>query len=434
MRLNLPLRLFLLRARGLGFSAFIALQDINAVKIISDKIYHEIKTTASNAVTKIAGRIEDVDDTLEMFVKRGGKKQVAAMDSLDIDYDPVVTRNVENRTSIKEEDVLSLNDFTSMVEGETIILHKDYLIYCDMFSLLGFSKVSPFTKVMVKLGLSNKKWDDIKPMELVPTLRGMHLNDFTPVGRLDDKEISRLRDTPERLAANLRRIINSNEVFSINESNRDCVAFNDRIVLHEGSKLVSSKRSWQTVVMASSEHRDRMQASFAALVGDQPSTNSAKGVPNQDETINRLYQDDTEIEMDEDEYEEESGGDAAIMAIDVDGNDVPVSKRVIVGRQKKFDAAWAGVLEKTGLSEADFIPAMAEIDKALERDEALDNTPSAVAERDEEYKIKAKLTYDAIRKSADYPGSKILLPRSVETTNTLLENILKQMDSDGITS
>ncbi|HGK7311211.1 TPA: TraM recognition domain-containing protein [Aeromonas hydrophila subsp. hydrophila] len=422
------------QARGLGFSAFIALQDINAVKIISDKIYHEIKTTASNAVTKIAGRIEDVDDTLEMFVKRGGKKQVAAMDSLDIDYDPVVTRNVENRTSIKEEDVLSLNDFTSMVEGETIILHKDYLIYCDMFSLLGFSKVSPFTKVMVKLGLSNKKWDDIKPMELVPTLRGMHLNDFTPVGRLDDKEISRLRDTPERLAANLRRIINSNEVFSINESNRDCVAFNDRIVLHEGSKLVSSKRSWQTVVMASSEHRDRMQASFAALVGDQPSTNSAKGVPNQDETINRLYQDDTEIEMDEDEYEEESGGDAAIMAIDVDGNDVPVSKRVIVGRQKKFDAAWAGVLEKTGLSEADFIPAMAEIDKALERDEALDNTPSAVAERDEEYKIKAKLTYDAIRKSADYPGSKILLPRSVETTNTLLENILKQMDSDGITS
>ncbi|MNH07428.1 hypothetical protein D3C79_668190 [compost metagenome] len=321
-----------------------------------------------------------------------------------------------------------------MVEGETIILHKDYLIYCDMFSLLGFSKVSPLTKVMVKLGLSKDKWDDIKPMELIPTLRGMHLNDFTPVGRLDDKEISRLRDTPARLTANLRRIINSDEAFSINETNRDCIAFNERIVLHEDNCLVSSKRAWQTVVAASSEHRDRMQASFAALVGDQPSTNSAKSGMDQNETINRLYQDDDDIEIDNDDYEDEGHDDAAIMAMDVDGNDVPVSKRVIVGRQKKFDAAWAGVLEKTGLSEADFIPTMVEIDKSLERDEGLDNTPSAVADRDEEYKIKAKLTYDAIRKSADYPGSKILLPKSVETTNTLLENILKQMDSDGITS
>lgn len=420
------------QARGLGFAAFIALQDINAVKIVSDKIYHEIKTTAANAVTKIAGRIEDVDDTLEMFTKRGGKKQVAAMDGLDHDYDPVISRQVENRISIKEEDLLTLHDFTAMVEGEVIILHKDYRIYCDMFSVLGKSKVNVFEKALVKLGLSSKTWDDIKPIDLVPVLRGLQLNDFTPVGRLDEKEIARLKELPLRLTANLRRIINSKEPFSIDDRNRDCIEFNERIVLREGGKLVPMKKAWQTVISASEAHRDKMQAGFSQLTGSPSPVASA--VSNADTINQRLYTDEQDIAFDDEDDDYEIDDDEMILATGANGEDVPVAKRTIENRQRKFDAAWVGVLEKTGLSESDFVPNMVAIDKALENCVELDRSDSATVAREEKYSISAKSTYEAIRRSADYPGSSILLPKSVETTTTLLENILQQMDSDGITS
>ncbi len=390
------------QARGLGFASFIALQDINAVKIIDEKIYHEIKTTAANAVTKIGGRIEDTQDTLEVFTKRGGQVNVASMKSLDIDYDPIISRRVENATSIEKEDMLTLHDFTSMVEGEVIILHRDTRVYCDMFSLL----------------------DKIKNESVLPGLRGLTLNDFVPLGRLSDKELEDLRDAPKKLTSEIRRVINgAAKQADIDFASPDFDELAKKITTHANGEVRPFASSMISALMGTSDYRQKMLATFKMLSGDTSEDTAPQSVTNdaldqkQATVINNLYSDDSKLNITDNDFSDDA--QEQNIADESSDNFIAVTHDKIIERQQKFDNQWPKVLESAGLTQQSVETNMGAIQRHYH--------PEMSVEESEKI---AKRTYDAVISSNNYPGSEASLKRDDELTAHLFKSILDEMNSE----
>lgn len=323
------------QARSLGVSMCLALQDIPALERAGDKARSESRSVISNSNTKIGGRIED-KETLDIFLDRGGKAKVASADRLDIDYKPTISRNVENSIQMSEVSRLELSDFTSMIEGETIIIHKEYNpIRVDMFAVFP------------------------------PDLRKATLNEFTPVPKLTSHELERYKTLPIRLSRLMSNAINKKRDIVISPLCEELKIIGekfDKQVTHESIPTLSAKSIWKIAFDLTEDYKnqclDDYDEMFASVSNDPVSYNYGE-----------------EVHNDSDSTGSNAGQEDSTHAVENNVSGLEDVNAVAASSEERFNNAWDNALSESGMLSDEYFDEITEInithaDQKISREEA----------------------------------------------------------------
>lgn len=264
--------------------------------------------------------------------------------------------------------------------------------------------------------------DKVKNVSVLPGLRGLTLNDFVPLGRLSDKELEDLRDAPKKLTSEIRRVINgAAKQADVDFASPDFDELAKKIQTHKNGEVLPFALSMMASLMATSDYRDKMLATFKMLSGDtsdEPKPSSNDGLDQKQATvINNLYPDDSKLNISDNDFGDDEQTQGVVN--DASENFVTVTHDKILERQQKFDNQWPKVLESAGLTQQSVEKNMGAIQRHYHPDMSVE----------ESEKI-AKRTYDAVMSSNNYPGSEASLKRDDELTAHIFKSILDEMNSE----
>lgn len=115
------------QARSLGVSVLFAGQDIPSLKKASEE---EAKATIANTNIKICMKLEDPDDTAQVYTKRAGQANVAKSDHHDYG---MFSYKVKGETRLQTEDIVNVRDLVDQDPGEAHVIYRNILSRCRFF-------------------------------------------------------------------------------------------------------------------------------------------------------------------------------------------------------------------------------------------------------------------------------------------------------------
>ncbi len=117
------------QARSLGVSVFFAGQDYPSFKKGS---VEEAASVVANTNIKICMKLEDPDETFQLFEKRAGKSNVTMTTGHEM-RGALVDYQDQNTTRIEEKMRINVRDLVSQKPGQAHVLFGDTVVRCQMF-------------------------------------------------------------------------------------------------------------------------------------------------------------------------------------------------------------------------------------------------------------------------------------------------------------
>ena len=165
------------QARSLGFGMIFAGQDYPAFK---KKAKEEADSVTANTSIKIAMKVEDPTETLDIFQKRAGKAKINKVSGHQRNkgrWDDA------DNASIEEVDRLNLRELTSLNPGEAYILFGDFKARAKLFFVdPSGPRQAPEIRLNEFLGIDPPDPEEINALVAPPTgvLKGLRPEDGDP--------------------------------------------------------------------------------------------------------------------------------------------------------------------------------------------------------------------------------------------------------------
>lgn len=145
------------QARSLGFFMVFAGQDFQAFK---NGAKDESYSIAANCAIKICMKLEDTDDTYEMFRKAAGEDYFAESSNFEKEDGK---NKQSNNINVNKGDILRLKDLKNQNSGEGTVLFKEYVRRIKMF--YANPKLSKFYTLNSFIEVEPPSGDEIKEMK-----------------------------------------------------------------------------------------------------------------------------------------------------------------------------------------------------------------------------------------------------------------------------
>lgn len=146
------------QARSIGMSCIMGSQDDYAMEKGGEQAAKEVGTVRANTNTKIIGKIEDTDGSMEKVLAR--ISEVTVYEEKELEREFGSSRYVGTRVSAETKTRLTKEDFLALREGEVYIIHQDREVRVDMFAAFPPELKNQQANVLVPSGLVSKQREE----------------------------------------------------------------------------------------------------------------------------------------------------------------------------------------------------------------------------------------------------------------------------------
>lgn len=153
------------QARGLGFCMIFAGQDYPAFKKASPE---EAASIVANTTVKICMKLEDPDETFEIFAKAAGESKVTQVGGFQQNIGATINYTDMGTATIEKQARIDVRDLKKQIEGEAHILYGDKLARIRTFYTA--AEAAEYTYVNSFLVIKTYVPDEVEVVEIPPKL------------------------------------------------------------------------------------------------------------------------------------------------------------------------------------------------------------------------------------------------------------------------